>query len=566
MWQIGLILGPLILLILLMRSPMNGAFVLGGIIFLYMNKGRISAIGNLGTARWASRQELAAAGLLGNRGLMLARAERERPSLWKAIRQIYLAPWRISRFVCWNLRMALLGQPIGSQPFIRVNAYTHFLVCASPGAGKGTCFLINNLLTHRTSTVVLDVKGENFKATARIRKRHLNNRIVRLDPFQICGSGSDTLNPLTFIRPDSPTVCDDCAALADALVVSTGKEQDPHFNEAAKSGLCAAILYVVVYAAKPERNLNTVASILLDPDGFLGMITLMADADGEIAKKYGDTIAHPLMKKYGNYLSWWRERELGSIMSTIGRNLITWMNSPLIAESLATSSWDPHDLVRGPEYMTVYLCIPPQYLHTHGRLLRCWMTTIINAIISNGPQEKRTVTMFLDEIGNCGPMQSLYNAITIGRGYGLRIILILQALAQLRTLFPDEGQHMSVDASIAHRMFFGIRDLKTATEISEVTGVTTVHLTSRTTNEGSSETYGYKRESSSSSTNYGTSTTTSATARKLILPSEILQLPETTCLIFAKNLPPIRGELSPWWLSTPELSDVLPDVNQPLED
>ena len=29
---------------------------------------------------------------------------------------------------------------------------------------------------------------------------------------------------------------------------------------------------------------------------------------------------------------------------------------------------------------------------------------------------------------------------------------------------------------------------------------------------------------------------------------EILQLPETTCLIFAKNLPPIRGELSPWWL------------------
>ena len=119
---------------------MNGAFVLGGIIFLYMNKGRISAIGNLGTARWASRQELAAAGLLGNRGLMLARAERERPSLWKAIRQIYLAPWRISRFVCWNLRMALLGQPIGSQPFIRVNAYTHFLVCASPGTEKALAF------------------------------------------------------------------------------------------------------------------------------------------------------------------------------------------------------------------------------------------------------------------------------------------------------------------------------------------------------------------------------------------------------------------------------------------
>ncbi len=140
-------------------------------------------------------------------------------------------------------------------------------------------------------------------------------------------------------------------------------------------------------------------------------------------------------------------------MSTIGRNLITWMNSPLIAESLATSSWDPHDLVRGPKYMTVYLCIPPQYLHTHGRLLRCWMTTIINAIISNGPQEKRTVTMFLDEIGNCGPMQSLYNAITIGRGYVCADNPHLTGLTRSRILFPDEGQHMSVDASIARRMF-----------------------------------------------------------------------------------------------------------------
>jgi hypothetical protein len=59
-----------------------------------------------------------------------------------------------------------LGRLRGAGPLYRLG---HILTVAPTGAGKGVGAVIPNLLTYQGSAFVLDIKGENFRVTARAR-------------------------------------------------------------------------------------------------------------------------------------------------------------------------------------------------------------------------------------------------------------------------------------------------------------------------------------------------------------------------------------------------------------
>src|SRR5207253_1770051 len=174
------------------------------------------------------------------------------------------------------------------------------------------------------------------------------------------------------------------------------------------------------------------------------------------------------------------------------------------------STFDPRDLVR--DDVTVYLCLPPRSLATLSRLLRLWFTTLYTAVTECGAQEERLVLFLLDEAASLGPMPALAQAVTVGRGYGIRVWLILQSLGQLKTLFPRDGEHQTVEASIDHRVFFGIRDHATAEAVSNYLGQTTVQVESQTENAGGGQTGSLVEVLAGTGTysrskNWGTSTT-----------------------------------------------------------
>ena len=80
------------------------------------------------------------------------------------------------------------------------------------------------LLTNTDSAVVIDPKGENYQITADVRRR-MGHKIIRLDPFGVCGPGGDTYNVHDAIDPGTNTALDDVRALAEAIVVKTGRER-----------------------------------------------------------------------------------------------------------------------------------------------------------------------------------------------------------------------------------------------------------------------------------------------------------------------------------------------------
>ena len=480
-----------------------------------------------GTARLAGMLDLA--GMLGERGLILGRASYlAGPTKWQAVR--CLLSRRIPSALACRLAFAgLFGK--ADRGLIRVKDYVHLLTCAPAGAGKSVAAIIPNLLSHLGSAVVLDPKGELYEKTAEHRRTRLGHRIVRLDPFGVAGPAetADTLSPPDFIDQNDPGFLDEVRSLADMLVVRTGNEPDPHWNDSAVLVLAAFISFVC--GCEPDvsnRNLGLVRDLVSSRLAFTESIAAM-----RTVKDFGGVVA-----KFGELLGWFVDRELGSVMSSVNRHT-AWMDSPAVAASLSRSSFDPRWLRAGR--VTVYLILPHDKLTTLAPLMRCWLGTILRVATKHGASERNPVLFIVDEAAHLGRMQAIQDALTLLRGYGIRMWLFFQSLDQLKVCY---GEHAPVMLdNLSTQQFFGINSFDTADHLSQRLGDATILVesinrgtsTSRPIRSGTAE--GAGNVTTSESYNVGPQ------GRRLIRPEEWLVLPESVGIVFHKNLPPIATEL-----------------------
>ena len=56
--------------------------------------------------------------------------------------------------------------------------------------------------------------------------------------------------------------------------------------------------------------------------------------------------------------------------------------------------------------------------------------------------------LLVDEAGQLGAMPALSAAITLGRGFGIRAVLLMQSLAQLRNAYGDEHEAILENCSL----------------------------------------------------------------------------------------------------------------------
>ena len=156
------------------------------------------------------------------------------------------------------------GVPVGYRDDAPALLYddtgAHTFVCAPTGAGKTVGFAVPTLLSHRGSTVTLDVKGELFAVTARHRREGLGQRVRRIDPFGVAGPlPADSFNPLDTIiteydlaegtptaldREEAPFAFDNAKMIGEMLVVKSGEEREPFFVDNARQFLTGLLLYV----------------------------------------------------------------------------------------------------------------------------------------------------------------------------------------------------------------------------------------------------------------------------------------------------------------------------------
>ena len=234
------------------------------------------------------------------------------------------------------------------------------------------------------------------------------------------------------------------------------------------------------------------------------------------------------------------KEEFQSILSTSNR-MVRFANSPAAADSLKTSTFDPGLLLKG-RGLTVYLIVPAVHLRTMQGWMRLMLTTLYRAMIRGGVQNQRIVRFVLDEAGSAlGHMPVIDDMLSMGRGYGARVFLIYQSLAQLTKCYPD-GQHQNVLATTSN-IFLGAHDSATCEEISKRCGSETVIVESGGTSKNYSRQSPDKGGTASHSVSHGTSENWSFIGKSLARPEQVAALPDRVAITFT---PGVGGPIMTW--------------------
>ncbi|VTR92886.1 conjugal transfer coupling protein : Type IV secretory pathway, VirD4 component OS=Singulisphaera acidiphila (strain ATCC BAA-1392 / DSM 18658 / VKM B-2454 / MOB10) GN=Sinac_7665 PE=4 SV=1: T4SS-DNA_transf [Gemmata massiliana] len=435
-----------------------------------------------------------------------------------------------NRASCQKFLQALQKDP---KFLVRLTRAVHVACFAPTGAGKGVSLIVPFLLSSRESCVVLDYKGENAFLTraARARMRH---HVVLLDPFRVVTETPDCLNVLDFIDRDAPTALDHIRSLAEAIVVRSGHEKEPHWLDSAETWITAITAVVIACAADADRNLQSVRSILTNPAKIQLAIRVGCASDA-----WGGMLSRLCFQ-----LTQFQGEELASVLTTTNR-VMRYLDTLATAESSTRSTFDPAWLL--DRKMSVYLIVPPEHQRTQVPLLRLWLTTLMKAVVRGGLQQTTKVNFVLDEAASLGRMTVVDDALDKFRGYGIRLQLYYQSLGQLRSCYSDGGDMTLL--SNTSKIFFGVNDWATAELVSNLLGDETIVTASGGTGSGSSH------QTSPQGGTYGSSTSAndnwSYLGRRLLTPSEVLNLPERVAIVLAPGLRPFWTWLIPHYLGSP---------------
>ena len=475
-----------------------------------------------GTARWADAADIPHM-LGGGDGLILGHIE-SKPDKIDGVRALF-SRWMPDRQAV--KRYLESCQRKATRHLVRLNTSVHTCVFAPTGVGKGVSCVIPHLLTNTDSCVVVDFKGELAKITADARRK-MGHRVVLLDPFRRVTQEPDVFNPFDFFEADSELAIDDCRDLAESLVVRSGTEKEPHWNDVAETWLTAMSALLVSLKPKVDANLSELKRLVSDTSLIQQAIATMiaSDAWDGVLSRLGHTLTHS------------KDKELSSTLTSTNRHL-RFVDSPVIAASTASSSFDPSELITGK--MTIYLILPPDRARSQTGLLRLWVSSMFRAVIRGGLQETHKVNFILDEAASLGRMEAVDDAIDKYRGYGIRMFLYYQSLGQLKKCFPDDdGQTLLSNTT---QVFFGVNDQQTAEYVSNRLGEQTIVVESGGTSSGRSRSNDDKSGTTNTSSSWNRSDNWQQHARKLLKPEEVTALSQRVAITLSPDAPPLWSQL-----------------------
>jgi len=432
-----------------------------------------------GSARWAERQEVQAAGLLGPDGVVLGRYDRE---------------------------------------YLRHDGPEHVLCFAPTRSGKGVGLVVPSLLTWPGSAIVHDIKGENWTLTAGFRAKH--GRVLLFDPTN---ANSSAYNPLLEVRRGEWEVRD-VQNIADILVDPEGSlEKRNHWEKTSHALLVGAILHVLY--AEEDKTLAGVAAFLSDPKRPIEstLSTMMKTAH------LGEAGPHPVIASAARELLNKSDNERSGVLST-AMSFLGLYRDPVVAEVTRRCDWRITDITGGKHPTTLYLVVPPSDINRTKPLIRL----ILNQIGRRHTEDlqakggRHRLLLMLDEFPALGRLDFFESALAFMAGYGLKSFLIAQSLNQIEKAY---GANNSILDNCHVRISFATNDERTAKRVSDALGTATEMKAMRNyAGHRLSPWLGHLMVSRSE------------TARQLLTPGEIMQLPPTDEIVMVAGTPPIRAK------------------------
>lgn len=308
-----------------------------------------------------------------------------------------------------------------------LSGIAHLLSLGLTGAGK-TSLAIANLLLYRGSAIVIDVRGDITRATARFRREVLGQEIHVLDPFNVTGLSRARLDPFDIIRLPGTSADIEGQTIAGTLAGRVRFERDPFWHEWGATLSGSVTSHLLSQDDPAKRSFSRLLEILFSDDAVYQLAVLM---DTEVKKQSfayeGIAAFLQLPDGQGN--------TRGCVLATVHAMLHAF-RCQAIRDSMVASTIDLLGLLEGKP-TTIYLVLPVERMDSHGVVLRLWLDTLLQVLIRRICPPLISTLVIVDEAAQLGPCPALKTVSTYLRASGVRLWTFWQDMSQIKSLYPD---------------------------------------------------------------------------------------------------------------------------------
>lgn len=321
----------------------------------------------------------------------------------------------------------------------------------------------------------------------------------------------------------------DVQNIADILVDPEGAlERRTHWEKTSHSLLVGVILHVLY--AEAQKTLTRVTEILADPSQSFEKTLRIMLATNHLGSE-AEPKVHPVVAATARELLNKSENERSGVLST-AVSFLGLYRDPLVSRNTESCDWRIVDLVSAAKPVTLYLVVPPSDISRTKPLIRLILNQIGRRLTENlntkrGAHDQRQLLMMLDEFPALGRLDFFESALAFMAGYGIRAYLIAQSLNQIAKAY---GENNAILDNCHVRIAFAANDERTAKRISDALGTATELRAQRNyAGHRLAPWLGHVMVSRQE------------TARPLLTPGEVMQLPPDQAIVLVSGLAPVRA-------------------------
>jgi type IV secretion system protein VirD4 len=229
------------------------------------------------------------------------------------------------------------------------------------------------------------------------------------------------------------------------------------------------------------------------------------------------------------------DNERSGVLST-AMSFLGLYRDPIVSAVTSRCDWRIDDLVVPGRPVTLYLVVPPSDISRTRPLIRMILNQIGRRLTEGLETAKRRprLLLMLDEFPALGRLDFFEQAMAFMAGYRIKAFLIAQSLNQIAKAY---GENNSILDNCHVRVAFSTNDERTARRISDSLGTATeMRAMKNYAGHRLSPWLGHLMVSRQE------------TARPLLTPGEVMQLPADEAIVQVSGVPPIRATKARYYL------------------
>ncbi len=336
---------------------------------------------------------------------------------------------------------------------------------------------------------------------------------------------SNHYNPFNYIRDDEGVLM-----MINCLIKNTTPEGaskgDPFWEKSETALLLAICFYLQYEVRKEDRNFANVMKLLLlaevkeDQEDFKSTLDIMFE---QLEKKNPNHIA----VRYYKIFKMGAGKTLKSILISCTVRLGVFNLIPV----KELTNIDTIDLKTIGDKKTALFVVIPAADDTFNFLVSMMYSQLFETLYfhaeneAEGKRLKYHVRFMLDEFANIGTIPNFEKKLATMRKYEISCSIILQNLAQLKTMYKDAWE--SITGNCDSFLFLGGQEQTTLEYVSKKLGKESIIVKGSSNSKGRSGSY---------------SQSYNVKGRDLMTPDEISRMDNKNCILFIRGLFPFFSE------------------------